>query len=84
MSLYRAYVLNRDEKVKASEFVIDSMEPINWKSIIDQVMQSGLSMRKIAVTINVSQPTVQGWYKGSIPSYDSGRKLLAMAAVARK
>lgn len=82
MSLYSAYV-KPDQAVRVAEAIVDSMEPINWRTTIETIMAAGISMRKIALTLDVSQPTVAGWRDGSIPNYESGRQLLAMAATIR-
>lgn len=80
MSLYDAYVKQGQHAIRAAEVVVDSFEPIDWRQIIDDLMSAGVSMRNIALTINVAPPTVKGWYEGSVPNYEAGRKLLAMAA----
>lgn len=79
MSLYDAYV-KQDRAIRAAEAVVDSFEPINWRAVIDGLLGAGVSMRNIALTIDVAPPTVKGWHDGSIPNYEAGRKLLAMAA----
>lgn len=85
MSLYSAYV-KPDQAVRVAEAIVDSMDPIDWRKVIEQILSQECepgrrwSIRKIALTLGVSQPTVAFWRDGSVPNYESGRKLLAMAA----
>lgn len=92
MSLYQAYVKpdkiisvkpDKKQALRATEQIIDTMEPIDWKTVVEGLMESGISMGKIALTLGCSKPTVKGWTTGSIPNYESGRKLLAMSATVR-
>lgn len=83
MSLYDAYVKSEDQRVRAAEVVVDSMVPINWRALIDGLIKQNISMKRIGTTIGVSHETVRGWRQGSIPNYETGRKLLALCATAR-
>jgi len=82
LSLYDAYVPVRTkaEAVQVAEVMVDSFEPINWGDLINRIVRAGISINKIGLTIGVSHETVRGWRDGSIPNYEAGRKLLAMAA----
>ena len=84
MSLYDAYVRHDQRTIRAAEVVVDSLEPINWRKVIDGLMAAGVSIRSIAHIIGVAWPTVKGWYDGSVPNYEAGRKLLAMAATVER
>lgn len=82
MSLYDAYVKQRDRKGQAAETIIDSVEPIDWKEVIDHLRKCGFSFGKIASSVGVSHETVRGWYAGSVPNYEAGRKLLILKSAA--
>ena len=83
MSLYDAYVRDTEPKIRAAEIFVDQMEPINWASLINALVHLGISMTKIGLTIGVSYETVRKWRDGSIPNYESGRKLLILCATSR-
>lgn len=78
MSLYDAYV-KQGQAIRAAEVVVDSMEPIDWRMVIDHMVRAGISISKIGTTVGVSHETVRGWRSGSIPNYEAGRRLLAMS-----
>ena len=86
MSLYDAYVPVRTtaEAVQVAEVMVDSFEPINWEDLVNRLVSIGISISKIGLTIGVSHETVRGWRSGSIPNYEAGRKLLAMAAAVAR
>lgn len=79
MSLYDAYVI-ADRTLRDLEAIVDSIQPTDWPQVIRECGESGISVRRIALLLVVSQPTVQGWQHGSIPNFESGRKLLAIHA----
>lgn len=84
MSLYTAYVASK-HRIRAAEVVVDALEPIDWRAVIDRLTRGGVSLGAIGITVGVSRETVRGWREGSIPNYEAGRRLLAMAAeVAKK
>lgn len=81
--LYRAYVKASEIPIdQRLEEAVDAIHPIDWPRVIDELAQTGVSMRKVSLIVAVAQPTVKGWYDGSIPNYEAGAKLLEAHAVA--
>ena len=88
-SLYGAYVRQdrpRKEAAQvtdAAEVAVDSLVPVDWLAVLQELNASGHSDRQVAITIDVPTSTLRRWKTGSIPNFESGRKLLAMLRQVR-
>lgn len=88
MTLYQAYTPQPKKPTRkatdAAELECDSLEPVQWPEVLAELNRSGWSDKRLAETVDVSGSTLRGWKKeGSIPNFESGRKLLAILRRAR-
>lgn len=82
MSLYQAYVKQppkpRRHETDAAEMEIDSLTPVEWPQVLADLNAAGWSDNRIAQTIDVPGSTLKRYKTGSVPNFESGRKLLAL------
>jgi hypothetical protein len=56
---------------------MEKIKKVNWFAVINDFVQSGVSVRELSRRIDVGESTIRGWKDlGACPNYHEGVKLV--------
>lgn len=62
-----------------SPWLMQRARPIDWRRVILDIIDAGISLSAAAAAINVPRSTMRSWRdEGATPNYEDGRALLVL------